>query len=346
MAELNRPAPAGNAGETLIADASARPDQADVPASPGRQPEGGESLPPDGPASTPVAAAETADGASDTAGLIVEFVPAPVGQEAEAPVSSEGADAQAPETTDAGDQASADAAPTGTLPDDLRDHPALRGKSAEAIARELVNAQALIGRKALTPPAEDADEATWAAYHQRTGCPEEADAYPQTVASDWRGAFFAAGLSARQAEVLTQALNDQATAEARETEAAQQRRAAEVQQTLAKAWQGQQAAKERALERAVRTLDLAPDALAELYSLGHAGQILNALAQYGEGLAETPVFTDGGEAPLSPQSALDALAADPEHVTAFLTPGHPQHHAARTRRADLLRQMQMPSRAA
>lgn len=103
------------------------------------------------------------------------------------------------------------------LPADLRDNPAIaQRKTIEELAREHVNAQALIGRKGVIPPdAATAKPEDWDRFHAALGRPEKpegydikppADApegiYDQQFAGDFRTAAHAAGLSQRQVASL------------------------------------------------------------------------------------------------------------------------------------------------
>lgn len=135
----------------------------------------------------------------------------------------------------------------------LREHPALRKYgSAEDMARALVSAQSLIGRKTvgLAPLADDATDEDRARFdgelRRVLGVPQGPEGYELSVPEgaqadpalqDWfRGAAHEAGLSPRQAQALSDRYSALMAETARDFERERKRRAQDTLKSLESLW--------------------------------------------------------------------------------------------------------------
>ena len=124
--------------------------------------------------------------------------------------------------------------------------------------------------------------------------------------------------------------------------AATQANRADVSQQFDALWGGDSDRKLSAIEQAASALKLDATALDALLMRPNAIDILSALAELGEAMAEDgalPVSGDqkrAGEARASDDLA--RLKSDKEHVAAYLNPNHPGHSAAKRQRRALIDQ--------
>lgn len=249
-----------------------------------------------------------------------------------------------------------------SLAEDLRAHPALGGfDSLDALAREHVHLQKLIGRKGIIPPGEDAGDDERDRFYAALGRPEQASDYDLSELErpddlPWNEDFEARMLERMHSAGLT---NEQARALV-EGFAAEQ----------GELWQGMQADQTRSFEEslaALRTewgngfdarLDLANRAFAAAFGnrvddarrmrladgsyLGDHPDMVRAFAEMGELLGEAefvgPASGQGGLSRDQARHRMADLESDPDFRAALLDRAHPEHCNAVARRSRLAAQ--------
>lgn len=245
------------------------------------------------------------------------------------------------------------------LPEDLRTHPALENfDGVDALAREHVNAQKLIGRKGVIPPGPDGNEGDWARYYSELGRPATPEDYDLSGVErpddlPWNEADEAHMLARMHAVGLT---NDQARALVRDY--------AELQ---GKSWREARARDARTVETALGELkndwggsfdariDLANRAFAAAFGenvetarqmrladgslLGDHPTIVRAFAAMGETMREADLV-GGKSARIAPgaeeaRGRLSALETNADTRAALLDRGHPDHRRVVAERSEL-----------
>lgn len=247
------------------------------------------------------------------------------------------------------------------LSEEYRRHPVLEGfNDLDALAREHVNLQKLIGRKGLVPPAADADDAERARFYDALGRPESPDAYDldgldRPDGMPWDDAFekamlgrmHASGLTDGQARALLEGYVELQGASWQDANAAQDRALETVETGLRREWgenfdaQVDRANRAFAAAFGERVDDVRQLRLTNGQYLGDHPDMVRAFAKLG-GLMGEAEFVGGKEARIGRSSSearaqLSALEGDPEFRTALLDRAHPEHRQAVARRSDLAR---------
>jgi hypothetical protein len=247
------------------------------------------------------------------------------------------------------------------LPEEYRDHPVLeRFDDLEALAREHVNLQKLIGRKGVVPPAADADDAEHARFYDALGRPESPDAYDldgleRPDGLPWDDDFekqmlarmHASGLNDGQARALLEGYIELQNTSWQDANAAQGRALDAAETGLRREWgesfdaQVDMANRAFAAAFGERVDDVRQLRLTNGQYLGDHPDMVRAFAKLG-GLMGEAEFVGGKEARIGRSSSearaqLSALEADPEFRAALLDRAHPEHRQTVARRSDLAR---------
>ncbi|MEP4379751.1 MAG: hypothetical protein ABJ215_01120 [Alphaproteobacteria bacterium] len=247
------------------------------------------------------------------------------------------------------------------LSEDYRDHPVLaRFADVEALAREHVNLQKLIGRKGIVPPGADADDAERARFHDALGRPARPDDYnldglERPDGMPWDEDFqtrmlermHASGLTDGQARALLEGYVELQGAAWQDATAAQGRALDAAETGLRREWGESFDARIDVANRAFaaafgdRVDDVRQLRLADGQHLGDHPDMVRAFAKLGSLMGEDE-FVGGKEARIGHSSSaaraeLSTLEADPEFRTALLDRAHPEHRQAVARRSDLAR---------
>jgi len=247
------------------------------------------------------------------------------------------------------------------LSEEYRTHPVFeRFDDLDALAREHVNLQKLIGRKGIVPPAADADNAERARFYDALGRPESPEGYdldglarPEGMPwdEDFEKAMLermhASGLSDAQARSLLEGYVELQGAAWQDANAAQDRALDAVESGLRREWgenfdaQVDRANRAFAAAFGERVDDVRQLRLTNGQYLGDHPDMVRAFAKLG-GLMGEAEFIGGkeariGQAPSEARAQLSALEADSEFRAALLDRAHPEHRQAVARRSDLAR---------
>jgi len=247
------------------------------------------------------------------------------------------------------------------ISEDYRTHPVLeRFEDLDALAREHVHLQKLIGRKGIVPPAADADDAERARFYDALGRPESPDGYnldglERPDGMPWDEDFqaqmlermHASGLTDGQARALVEGYAELQGAAWQDANAAQDRALDAAETGLRREWgesfdaQVDMANRAFAAAFGERVDDVRQLRLTDGQYLGDHPDMVRAFAKLG-GLMGEAEFIGGKEARIGRSSSearaqLSALEADPEFRDALLDRAHPEHRQAVARRSDLAR---------
>lgn len=245
------------------------------------------------------------------------------------------------------------------LSEDYRTHPVLeRFDDLDALAREHIHLQKLIGRKGIVPPAADADDAERARFYDALGRPESPDAYDldgmeRPDGMPWDDEFekamlermHASGLTDGQARALLEGYSELQGVAWQDANAAQDRALDVAETGLRREWGGNFDAQIDMANRAFaaafgeRVDDVRQLRLTDGQYLGDHPDMVRAFAKLG-GLMGEAEFVGWKEARIGRSSSearaqLSTLEADPELRTALLDRAHPEHRQAVARRSDL-----------
>jgi hypothetical protein len=246
-----------------------------------------------------------------------------------------------------------------SLPDGLREAEALsRFDDVAALAREHVHLQALIGRKGIIPPGDDATPEERAAFFTALGRPATPDEYDlegfappaglpwnADIQASMLREMHAAGLNNSQARSL---INAYADMQESAFDAVATRQAANAERALSglqAEWGERFEARLDLAGRAFRATfgeafdDVAGLALADGGRVGDHPEFVRAFATLGERMAE-PELVGAGATSREPSGEaarfnLRALEADPDFRAALLDRNHPDHRAAIAKRSML-----------
>lgn len=247
------------------------------------------------------------------------------------------------------------------LSDEYRDHPVLeRFDDLDALAREHMHLQRLIGRKGVLPPGADADDAERDRFYDALGRPESPDGYdleglvrPEGMPWDaelemrMRERMHASGLTGDQARSLFEGYAELQGAAWQDADAARARALEAAETGLRREWGDAFDARVDEANRAFaaafgeRVDDVRQLRLANGQYLGDHPEMVRAFAKLG-GLMGEAEFVGGKEARIGRSASeartqLSALEADPDFRAALLDRAHPEHRQAVTRRSDLAR---------
>jgi len=279
-------------------------------------------------------------------------------------------DAGNPETSDEGTGTTTETAQTTTTttPAAAADHwlsgvedPDLRGW-AEAkgmqnvqpgdVLRSYQNLEKVMGAdkagRTVVLPGPDADEATRNEFYTKLGRPDAADKYELPVPegddgamAEWgSGVFFEAGLTAAQAQIVSERWNEKMAGLQQQASDASQATAQEAEQQLRRDWGAAYDRKMNGIDEAANRLGMNQDQLQGLRS--SMGPV--AALQFVDGLAgklgEADMDTGGDNqngtlTPAAAQEALAKLNMDKDFMDAWLNKQHPSHEWAVTRKQGL-----------
>ena len=207
---------------------------------------------------------------------------------------------------------------------DLAVHPKLKDRALEDILRDYLNPKAVCDA---TDPQD-----------YQLAKPRQDQGYDDDLAVLMRQIMFDAGLTKAQAAKVHDSfveLSMQAVAEEQALSAEEEAALAdEIKQT----WGKQAERKLQDAQRGASFIGLDADELAELADQVHAMRLLDALARMGAALDEDSLSGLGGQGGMTATQAaheLQRLAADKEHLQAFLNPANPRHAEAKALRAQL-----------
>jgi len=242
------------------------------------------------------------------------------------------------------------------LPDEFRDHPDItRHKDVSSLAKEYVNAQALIGRKGVILPKEG-DPNDQARFFKELGRPETPDAYnlgefapPEGLAWDAElqkgmlSAFHEAGLSDAQVQKALSAYANLSASTVgamhEQVEASRRNNEAGLRREFGHAYE----ARMNLASRAVRQFagdgadELLQSRLADGSALGDNPGFIRLLMKAAETLGEDAFQSDAtlsgasNHTPASAQQEIAKLYADPEFMAGYQDSHHPAHKEAISR---------------
>lgn len=247
------------------------------------------------------------------------------------------------------------------LSEDYRTHPVLeRFDDLDALAREHVHLQKLIGRKGIVPPAADADAAERARFYDALGRPASPDGYnldglerpdgmpwDEDFQAQMLARMHASGLTDGQARALLEGYAELQGAAWQDANAARDRALEAAETGLRREWGERFDARVDLANRAFaaafgeRVDDVRQLRLSDGQYLGDHPDMVRAFAKLG-GLMGEAEFVGGKDARIGRSSSearaqLSTLEADPEFRTALLDRAHPEHRQAVARRSDLAR---------
>lgn len=227
------------------------------------------------------------------------------------------------------------------LPEDIRANPILAPlKDVAALAKEHINAQALIGRKGvIVPQAEDPPE-KWDSFWGQVGRPEKADAYElkkpegfdgysDEFAGKAREAFHKAGLHPKQAAALHDWWVGEVKGDLESAAKAVQERGDAVKLEAREKWGSKHDERLAYAQRAARAFGLAAEQSAALENVVGGFALLDTLARMGESLREGTIEGRGSGTGISPAEAkaeiakLQGTMADPK--SPYMDKHHPEH---------------------
>jgi len=233
-------------------------------------------------------------------------------------------------------------------------------RGPEDALRSYANLERLIGGEKIALPGADASAEAWDAVYARLGRPQRPDdytldrpeglaAYSDELASGFRQAAHAAGLSDRQARALhdfyVTSARERAVVESERVDAESEELAAE----LSRAWGPAYEAKVESARRAARAF-APPEALDALEAAIDAPQLLSLFARIGEAMGEDRLVGGGtgdGAASfaLGPDQARAEIARIEGQMTDPRSPlmdrAHPEHDSL-VRRRDALYRVAFP----
>lgn len=244
-----------------------------------------------------------------------------------------------------------------SLPDDMREHPALQDfKDVTGLTKSYLGQQDLIGKDKVAIPGED-DADGWNKLYDKLGRPEKADAYEykkpegseglpfdEELVNKFKTKFHEIGLTKKQGEALFGLWNDNVTSKIQNfaTDSQQKR---EASQTLLKAEWGQ--AYDQNINIAKNTIkqlgdpDIVP--FLEETGLGNDPRLVKIFYNIGVKISEDS-FKGGGNGggfistPEQAKSRISQLHNDDKFMMAYNTKQHPEHAAAVKKMADLFAQ--------
>lgn len=247
------------------------------------------------------------------------------------------------------------------LSEDLRGHAALeKFEDVDALAREHMHLQKLIGRKGIVPPGEDANEDEIGRFYDSLGRPKSPDGYElgdlarpegmpwdEALETQMLAHMHAAGLTNAQARSILEGYVEVQGAAWEEARGIQGRTLDAAEDELRREWGGTFDAKIDVANRAFAAAfgdkvdDIQNLQLADGRFLGDHPDIVRAFASIGGLFAEAefvgPKEGRMGQSAEEARTKLSALEADPDFRSALLDRAHPEHRQALARRSDLTR---------
>lgn len=232
------------------------------------------------------------------------------------------------------------------LPEGLREKPWLKNfKSIDGLIQSYDNAQGLIGKKGIVPPAANATPEEKEQYYRALGKPEKPEAYkldvpalPEGVYKEEYGKNFQtfahkANLSEDQAKAVWSQYWEWNKGQLENVQAAAQQRDAEAVATLKREWGNAFTQQLDLANRVVKTFGIA-DVLAQK-GLSNDPVIAKMLAQIGASMSEDKIIN--GNATMIPANAKQE-ADKVMRSEAFMRPDHAEHDIAVRKYNDLMKQ--------
>lgn len=245
------------------------------------------------------------------------------------------------------------AAPGGTpaTPDwttgleaDVVNHPTIKGRTPAAIAKDLVNVQALIGRKGAVVPKEGDPDSVRAEWRKAIGVPEKIDGYeikpPEGVpeglwnpeaANAWGELAHKLDLTPAQERAIRQFQLDRVTSAVQQREGVGKANGQKVETALKTQWGEAMPAKMQAADRAIAHFKLPDGFLDQIRNAGpeHATSTLQALAELGEAIGADSGLIGGRSGSRSTMTPAEAQA-EIARITgdqngAYWQANHPEH---------------------
>lgn len=246
------------------------------------------------------------------------------------------------------------------LSPDIREHPSVtRYANVEEMAKGLINANELIGRKGIPLPKEG-DANDQARFWNALGRPESVDGYdlgdftpPEgvEVSADLQTAFFQKahelGLTNAQARGLIEWQTGQAASMVGASQEALASARGEAESTLRKEWGAAYEARLNMASRAMQVFagegaeSILGLQLADGSALGDNPAFIRIMARASEGLSEADLATDAairtiaGHTPESAQQAIREFEANGENIAAMKDRNHIAHAEVMRRREQL-----------
>jgi hypothetical protein len=269
----------------------------------------------------------------------------------------------------AGGAGPAATSPWSSLPDDLKDNPALtRHADVASLAKEYVNLQSVVGRKGIVLPKEG-DAADEARFWKEMGRPEKAEEYgvsdiPVPEGLPWDTDFATAMLTEMHGANLTKAQARKVYESYLKLDAdrwskhlvVQEQAAGQTAQALRKEWgvaYGQNiglAGKTYASIFGEDFQDIDQITLADGRRLGDDPRFLKAMLKVGRKLGEDSLLVSGGTSsakvysPEEAEKAYNELLGDEDFKKDLYNKERPGHEAAVQRQDALFRQMHPSTR--
>ena len=215
----------------------------------------------------------------------------------------------------------------------------------ESVLSSYHNLEKLFGAdkagRAVVLPAPDADEAVMSEFYNKLGRPDKADGYDLPVPegqdgqmAEWAsGVFHEAGLTARQAKIVSEKWNDHVGSLQQDGEAQNTQTAQDAEAELKREWGAAYDQKVVGINQAATALNMTEEHLAGLRSaMGPAAamRFVDGLAgKMGEAPNDTGGFSEGvALTPSSAASELSKLSLDKEFMDAWMNKNHPAHNWA------------------
>lgn len=244
-----------------------------------------------------------------------------------------------------------------SLPDDMRNHPALQDfKDVTGLTKSYLSQQDLIGKDKVAIPGED-DAEGWGKLYNKLGRPEKEDGYEykapegseglqidKELVTQYQKKFHELGLTKKQGEALFNLYNENVVAKIKGLTADAEKRRQDTQ-TLLKAEWGQ--AYDQNLNMAKNVIkelgdpDLIP--FLEETGLGNDPRLVKIFYNIATKTSEDS-FKSGGNGngfistPEQAKSKIAQLQADDKFMEAYMSKTHPEHAASVKRMADLFAQ--------
>ena len=231
------------------------------------------------------------------------------------------------------------------LPDDLRDHQALRNISdVPTLAKTMIHAQSMVGAEKIAVPGKWATDEDWDQVYTKLGRPDAADMYEfetgeaqldQEFVSNFREVAHKAGLSNRQAQELVgwyTSMTDDASPEAQQVniDAARDTATAELRREYGNAFDDRIALGDNYIA------EFGVDGLDDLHLedgtplLNHPAfikTVINAAQYIQSNVSEDKLIGDKGSQAMTPAEADQKIQELMRKDSPYWDQRHPMHHA-------------------
>lgn len=206
----------------------------------------------------------------------------------------------------------------------------------EALANSYMNLEKLVGKEKIPMPKDDNDAEGWNKVYDALGRPKTAAEYKLPVpegdngefaktAGDW---FHKAGISQKQAEVISTQWNAYQAEQMKQMEAAAKQQSEQDIQALRGEWGAAFDKNLNAAKSYAKEFGLNENEMNALESVLGTKRFLQAFASQGQKLGEAPTIGLDGKTPNGPmtpaqaQARINELKTDPEWVSKYLTGSH------------------------